>query len=848
MRKVVFLFAVIITAFFLLPGSAYAELKASSIQDVKIEYIKGDGDTYGDIHNSISAKIQVEWRVNAVPELPLSFNTDTIKIYKAVKDTGKIINQFDFEIVDEININDRVDDEGYHTMLWEDTNITVGKQYQYEVTCGSVAAKKGKTPLLTIRTEEDKENEETDITNRQDKYEETADWPERMAASIVLAPAKYIIDVIGLDDPIELIFQANMDGGADALQPTDVVIDEDGNEIIEEDGSDLYFYTFSENEFNAISHYFEKLSEFIPISLVVIVVLMALGILYISVNPNSQVTFKEYLIGLLLGLLALKVGVYIISVVFEINYAIIKFFQFIVGDKLTSSYLDYIIDTNGLTLGSAILTCIGIFSIGILNWQYVVRKIVLGILIGILPLVAMISIMPSRRNAIGYWMKEFFSQVFLQSSHAAVLSLALLFIGTQTGFWVQLAVLLGLPMMAKLIREIFGAESPGSGMVGGVGAAMGLGALFSLGKIFKNKKGSGSKAVEGASNVTETTGQVAGQATQNVATNSSKSLMQGVARKGLKVAGGATTGMAGGMLSAALTGNPVAGFAGAIGGASIGSSIGDRVSDVADTSTGLFTMSQEDKNQAMGISDSAQLNDPSQAYDAGKKLYGGGVVGAVAGTGMAAKSSLKAITDREGYNTAKQVKTATRDNMQQLSQAKQNLSNYQPVYEKSKADFNRAKSLYSKDSTHLAGLQEKAKTLEGQKNGAEQEYVEALNEWNNDYLPETETGIWTSESHEAYDRLQSAETKFNNISSELNQTQTEIETGQHQFNEKKQEFQTVNAEYNSRQAEVNRLEYKVSNEGIREELMNINPKLRNDFHNVKQPPQQTSGGIHTSWR
>ena len=43
-------------------------------------------------------------------------------------------------------------------------------------------------------------------------------------------------------------------------------------------------------------------------------------------------------------------------------------------------------------IGSAVLFVIGVLTVAIINWQYVIRKVMIALLIGLLPVVAVISI------------------------------------------------------------------------------------------------------------------------------------------------------------------------------------------------------------------------------------------------------------------------------------------------------------------------------------------------------------------------------------------------------------------------------------------------------------------------
>lgn len=832
-RKIILVFLCLV--FLSLASTAEAaELIANKVSNVRLKYVPGDGG---------KGKIVVRWdtEVRRKERLTDLLGTNIISIYRMeagineelYKPLGGSPDEEKMTKIGTVNINKYVNASDIGPSGWkiveisfEDTNIAVEKKYVYQVSCGTLARKNAVSDIIEVHSEEslqEKWERENNISERRQRYEESADWPERLAASIILAIPNFMIDVIGMQDPLELIYQVRVDDSP--VKPEVVVVDDSGN-VNNIAQPDLYLHTFTESEFNALAEFYDRLNEFIPVPLVVAVVLMGVGILFTSVNPNSRITLKEYLIGLLIGIGALKIGIYIISILFDINYAVVKFFERMVEDNLSSSFLNSLIDTAGLTLGSAIITFLAVFSVGILNWQYAVRKIVLAILIGVIPIVAVISIAPSRRNAIAYWFREFMSQLFLQSSHAAILTLGLLFLNTNASFWIKLAIIMGLPVIASLVRRIFGAESYGTGLASDIGAAVGLGSIYSIIKMIRPK----AKPKLTAENAIQAGGSGT-MATTGVAPSN-------VIKTGVKGVAGAAAGLAGGVVASAVTGNPALGIAGFMTGISMGSAVTDRAADIIESGLQYFKSDDERKMELMGISDPAQLDSPGAAYEAGKKLFGGGLAGTVAGSAMAAGSLARFKSGAKGRELAAKVRDTVKAKEKELPRARQELKDYKPVLDNARARFAQAKSLYGPDSTNMIKLQNEAKKLERQIKVIGSIYSEAETEWNNDYKPEYEAGgIWTSEMEEAYRRYKESGERLESLNKKYNSIQKNITEGKREYESAKENLEKVEAEYARRQIIVSNLEQSLTREGIRKE-----------FERLRQPKQDTGGGIESALR
>ncbi|MCL6557791.1 MAG: hypothetical protein K6U74_03125 [Firmicutes bacterium] len=810
MRKILMLVALFI--FLRSAGVAYAgqDLKARTVEDLYGEYKNGNITLYWNSYVFRST-------------LPDPLGSDTIKIFR--DDTNAAIwnNQIGSVNVNELSDPDldslRPNDPNSGKMeafAFTDSNVEKGKTYSYKVSCGST-----RYQVVSVTAQEG--NSSTD--DRRKAYEQQADWPERMASSLLIAILNYFIEMLGLYDPIDLIYQPNTTRDEQGqLKKTDT------------DKENLILYTFTGKEFEALSNYYNRLQNFVPISLVVVVVLMGLGVIYTSVNPNSRITAKEYFLGLLLGVALLKFGVFVLSVIFDINHTIVKYFEWMVGDSLKNNFLDTLINTDTVRLGQAIIAFVSVFSIGVINWQYVMRKIIIALLIGLIPLVAVISVIPSKRSALDYWFKEFIAQVFLQSAHAAVLSLGILLIqADNSNFWVELACIAGLPSIAVIVRRVIGAESLGGGFSGSLGAMIGLGSLFALGKMLS--PGKFGKKLPGVAESPAAEGLARGAA-GGAAALSVGGIAGRVAGFGFKAASTVGMATAGGLIAGAATGEFGPGVAG---GAMLGAGLSGNIVNMANKAGSLLKMSPEEKAQAMGVADPALLDDPGEAYAAGKRLFGSGIMGKTISAGYAGLKSIQGLAGITNPRAAAQVKGVIADTQKGLSEAKAQLAEYKPVYEEAKANYTHAKNLYSPSSIHMKGLKDSVGQLEVQKNAAQIDYLEAVNPYNNeldrigvlaeedDYFDGEGYTLFPSYSHE---RVVRTESTYQEAASKVASVQNEIRTGEERYESSRKAFELAEAEHARRQAVVSGLERRLTTSGIRQEFEKIRKNQANTSSDV----------------
>ncbi len=539
------------------------------------------------------------------------------------------------------------------------------------------------------------------------------DWSEKMAAYLIAAPANWILNVFGLYDPLDLIYGNYMssDTGTSTangnLQPVGVL---------------PYFSTFTLNEWNALTTYYDRIQDIIPIELVLVVVFMGIIYWYNSSNPDSKVSFRQCLVGLFVAMLLLRLGGMMFSFLFQINDMIVGQFFGIVQSQITSgtSFLTAFIGfgQDGY-IGSAFLFLAAVFAVAVINWQYIMRKVVIAILIGILPLVAVISII--KREVIRIWFRELIANIFLQAAHAAVLSLLILLIASNTPatqgavmgalvatpeFWFSIVALMGLPTIAGLVRRVIGAEDVGSGIGGSMAAGLGLASLFAVGKMLSGSKGLKSPTANTAGDLAGTAGDLAGTVKSSSPGSSLGSPLSwgGVAkatgRGALKVAGIAGTALGG------LTGGMIGGAEGLALGAALGSKGMGLFTETTGSLAGFASnWKKEGLTSAMGMDDKAQMLDPGSMYAAGQNALGSNIVGKLAGAGLAVGSLAARPFNKDGVSSLIDAQKHVKSNADSIPELRTNLAGLTTEKQMATARFDQAKSLYGPKSEAMINAQ-----------------------------------------------------------------------------------------------------------------------------------------------
>jgi len=730
-------------------------------------------------------------------------------------------------------------------LTWNDSSVEMGKRYRYEIYCAphskSVEMSVNEKNIVTP----DSGNTQKDIRI---KYKETADWPERMVSSIIVAIPKYIIKVIGLRDPVELAF------GVEIESPSLAMIGE--NRLKPQQGLD-YLGVFTQNEFDyAINPIYDMLEKFLPINLLIIVVVIGVIIWRCSLDPFARLTAKDYLIGVFFALLLLKFAPPILGFLGDLNSLIIKQFYAAgvsVNPKLYSNgFLDGIYNPDTGLLGDAIIAALAVITVGVINFQYVMRKISIAVLLAVMPITFIISIFPSRRDALTTWFRELTASIFMQAAHAGAITFMFLLIhsnnvsstSTSAGligdaFFLKLALCFGLPAVASLIRRVIGADSYGGGLFGDMAAGLGMGGLLAAGKILTSGRNAAKGKLDKLSDAAEAVGEkggsggVVGPALGGVAKN--------MAKRTAQFSAGAIGAMGGGVLTGALAGNPGAGMG-------LGAMVGGwAVGKTAELGGGIMDSMNKYRNfspESSGISQDEMRYNPDMARQAGIQMLGNNIAGKALGDFMAyqAKSRAKGTPFQADVDAVKQNNMTAAQRLAQLEQA---IPAQQMARDKAKADMTYYGKLYGKDSNYLKDLDKKIDLYEGARvePGIKAETLmerafphSSYNlenwgsyDWQNDpWLEETDMAR-CQEIQEYYDAYQYLNDKYNDLKSEKI-------TGITNMDVSKNNYEIQEARLAQIQSQKLSLEQQLSQDAMRAQ-----------FHSLVQS-HRTNGTLNRKWR
>lgn len=534
-----------------------------------------------------------------------------------------------------------------------DQNVKPGHTYFYRVNGGVIGVnetrRKSVTPmndeaLNQIRERQVREQEEIDrdkretagraINDRQKKYDRLTDYPERMAANLVMAIPNWLVRVIGLHDPLELVFEVDL---------KDSYKIEDNSPVKK---TDLVWGTFTSGEFKVVADFYTNAGQAMPVFMAVGIVLAGVMLLFNSASPRAAITARGYISGILICALLVKTGPYLLGFLFDANRAIVALCHGIIADEIHQSFLHTVYNKETRSLGAALLALIGCISIGVINFQFAVRKLFIAVLVGILPIALVNAIFPGRRNALAVWFREFASYVFMPAGMAVGLSFFIHF-HNSGNFWITLVCLLSLPAVNSMVRGVLGLSDPG--FTAGIGSTLGIGALFSLGGILSGgmqnegrggfARGLASGGLAGTGPVPEKGGAGAVSARVGFGAGLGKGVpgIAGSLAKGAAGIGAAgSVALAGGIVSGAAAGDPVPGMeSGANAGRAAVSSIND-----AGLNIKRFVSEIKEKGftGATGLADSSMLMDPGVAASLATRVLGENIIGNTAAATAASAS------------------------------------------------------------------------------------------------------------------------------------------------------------------------------------------------------------------
>lgn len=720
---------------------------------------------------------------------------------------------------------------GEITVTWSDPNVEPGETYTYRIDAGekydgTITVRSG--PPESVPGQEDEAGSGY-IDQRKKELEDDVSWFQKMMADVILAIPNWLIKVLGLYDPIELVYMVDLPGNeykpAGASSPADLP----------------YLHVFTENEMESLAYVYDTITEYVPITLVVAIVLMGLGMLYSSANPQARIGVREYVLGLIAAVLLLKFGPQLLVFVFEVNYVIVKWFHSMADGFIQQSFLHSVFDPTTLTIGGALLAFIGVFAVAVLNFQYVMRKIIIALLIALIPLVAIIAIAPSKREVLGIWFKELVAAIFLQSAHAAVLTFLLLFIyaageGTANAFWIQIACLLGLPSLANLVRRAIGAETFGdSGIMSGVGAMFGLAALAAMGKMIARGVRTTPGTVgavgtaAGATAIAAGTGALAGRAAGAAA---------GIGGAVIRGAATATGLMAGGLVAGAATGNPALGM---VVGGHMGAAAGGR--------TQSFLLPRTAQMQGGVVADGSTV--PSEVS---QDVFGRDVTTNRPGV-FGLKDSVAGWLRPEDEKAAYAAREHVHSLQGQLPGAKESMTQAKIARDYARAKVNMLKNMPMSEppdfTQQVSTLEHRADALQKQKAGLEDRLYDVYSnaEQFNPNDPDSPYRSYHNPAADEIDRLQQTYARRDRL---FQDTQRDLHVAKAQnapYVRYQQHLENLaTAQQDLRTAEYNYAQQQVAYYGLERNLSR--DALKSKFEEIKRihSVPRTKGNVDSPWR
>ena len=360
---------------------------------------------------------------------------------------------------------------------------------------------------------------------------------EKQFSKFVLNVANSLIGITGAQDVSVLVFQRP------EVANTDTWISNTNSS----NRSDLVFGIFPEGIFNGIANVYDTLVNFLPIPIVIIITLAGLFLLFDTFrSTDNRSQLKEYLLGLIAAILLLRFGYLVWDWIIFINYSFFVdpiYFMLQNSGIQVTSFISTIWDQgstekvmSATNFMVAIIVACAAFMTFSINYQYMLRIIMLGVLIVQFPVAVLSTIMPSRRNVLNQWFMLFTTQVTLQGAHAIALGIFFLTLATTSGweFWICMAMFFGLPMITDLNQRFIGGIFGDSNSSGGVGKsfanASGITSMLGMAALGKNMmKSKGSTSSESSSkkatsNNSSEKGQQSAASNQNIArmTNSNE--------------------------------------------------------------------------------------------------------------------------------------------------------------------------------------------------------------------------------------------------------------------------------------------------------------------------------------
>lgn len=369
-----------------------------------------------------------------------------------------------------------------------------------------------------------------------------------------------------------------------------------------------------------------------------------------------------------------------------------------------------------------------------LNYQYVMRIIILGLLILIFPIVTTITIFPAYRHALQTWMKEFVAQVTLQLAHALALGVFFVLIitpgfGNGGTFWLMIAYFAGLPAIANLIRELLGLQGGIGGGAMGVAAGMaGISSLANMSRMFTRNPGGRSTDTGGSTSTDGQTDSTTGgsgtmQPKLSGATSLPGKIAQGAFNGASAVMGGAsavmgnkfvqgaakgalgiTAATAGAALSAMTTGNPLPGLA-----------IGAKASSSLSRGAGYVA-----NGLGSGVQTVAQTISKTASDEGGIKEFGQNMMaqsmqkgGILASTNWGLQAAANKLSSLAGENQPFAAPSFIKENRDTIRTAQSGMNELKPQMDLARAKYEQSLSYLGPDNQKTKDLHDQYQGLKG---------------------------------------------------------------------------------------------------------------------------------------
>ena len=335
------------------------------------------------------------------------------------------------------------------------------------------------------------------------KTEEKPGLVERHLSKFVLNVANSLIAVMQAQDVTVLVFQRD-----DVVDDT-AAFENKANASRES----MSFGIFPDGLFDGIAQIYDVINNLIPIPIFVLFAFGGLFIMFDMIRSPEEISrAKELIVGVIVGVLLIRFGHLAWEWIVRINYFIVDaiFLALNDGGITVKSFIATVWDPSATdevmkapSFVTAILVVCALFMTFVVNYQYMIRMIILAMLITLFPIVIVSSVLPSRRKVINTWFTEFTSQIFIQSAHAFALGL-FFFALNKSGdlnFWLVLAMFFALPTMADVVKRLVGVftgEGGGGGFGRSLSNASGFGSMMAIASISRGVFAGRGKGKEGA--------------------------------------------------------------------------------------------------------------------------------------------------------------------------------------------------------------------------------------------------------------------------------------------------------------------------------------------------------------